>query len=193
MIDSLGLTEQTMPDLDFSKLTRFFGKIYQGYRRDVEYHNDLHGTDVAQMMLIFLKKGGLQQLANLNQLDLLSIVIGSVCHDFAHDGFNNAYHVNSISKRAIRYNDVAVQENYHVAETCLILSQSNCNFLTKYSRDEFRAFRKRLVGMILATDMARHVSDLSSFKSLLEQRSIKAGENSEKIIDYSNATKEFDS
>ena len=88
---------------------------------------------------------------------------------------------------------MAVQENYHVAETSLILSQSNCNFLMKYSRDEFRAFRKRLVGMILATDMARHVSDLSSFKSLLEQRAIIAGENSEKIIDYSNATKEFDS
>ena len=47
MIDSLGLTEQTMPQLDFAKLTRFFGKIYQGYRRDVEYHNDLHGADVA--------------------------------------------------------------------------------------------------------------------------------------------------
>lgn len=47
--------------------------------------------------------------------------------------------------------------------------------------------------MILATDMARHVTDLSSFKSLLEQRDIKEGLNTDKIIDYSSAAKEFDS
>jgi hypothetical protein len=47
--------------------------------------------------------------------------------------------------------------------------------------------------MILATDMARHVADLSTFKSLLEQRQITGGVNSEKIIDYSTAAKEFDS
>jgi hypothetical protein len=47
--------------------------------------------------------------------------------------------------------------------------------------------------MILATDMARHVTDLSSFKSLLEQRDIKDGLNTDKIIDNSSAAKEFDS
>lgn len=76
-----------------------------GYRRDVEYHNDIHGADVLQMMFVFLKQGNLLQLASLNGLDLLSILIGCVCHDFGHDGLNNAYHVNKISKRAIRYND----------------------------------------------------------------------------------------
>jgi hypothetical protein len=50
-----------------------------------------------------------------------------------------------------------------------------------------------MVGMILATDMARHVTDLGSFKSILESREIKAGSNSDKIIDNSTAAKEFDS
>jgi len=40
--------------------------------------------------------------------------------------------------------------------------------MAEFTRDEFKTFRKRVVGMILATDMARHVTDLSSFKSLLE-------------------------
>jgi hypothetical protein len=60
------------------------------------------------MMNIILKQGGLTEVGKLNEFDLLSIIIGSVCHDFAHDGFNNAYHVNSISERAIRYNDISV-------------------------------------------------------------------------------------
>lgn len=37
------------------KLIRFLGEIYKGYRRDVAYHNDLHGADVAQMMFMFIK------------------------------------------------------------------------------------------------------------------------------------------
>lgn len=60
------------------------------------------------MMNIILKLGGLTEVGKLNEFDLLSIIIGSVCHDFGHDGFNNAYHVNSISERAIRYNDISV-------------------------------------------------------------------------------------
>lgn len=37
------------------KLISFLTAIYQGYRRDVAYHNDLHGADVAQMMYLFIK------------------------------------------------------------------------------------------------------------------------------------------
>lgn len=145
------------------------------------------------MMFIFMKQGGLIELAELNELDTLSVLIASLCHDFAHDGLNNAYHVNSISERAIRYNDQSVQENWHVAESFAILNNKRYNFIADFSKDEFKTFRKRMVGMILATDMARHVSDLASFKSLLEQRSIKAGVNAKKIIDHESATKEFDS
>jgi HD superfamily phosphohydrolase YqeK len=49
------------------------------------------------MMFVFLKQGNLLQLAELNELDTLSVVIAAICHDFAHDGLNNAYHVNAIS------------------------------------------------------------------------------------------------
>ena len=148
----------------------FLGEIYQGYRRDVQYHNDIHGVDVLQMMYVFITKGNLAELSKLTELDLLSIITSSVCHDFGHDGMNNAYHVNALSDRAIRYNDVSVQENYHVAESFAILRQDKNNFLEALNNDEIKMFRKRMVGMILATDMARHVTDLGSFKSLLESR-----------------------
>ena len=144
------------------------------------------------MMLIMLQDCKLEKLAKLSQLDSLSIIISAVCHDFAHDGFNNAYHVNSISERAVRYNDLAVQENYHAAESFSLLKLEKYNFLSQFSSDEFKAFRKRMLGMILATDMARHVSDLSSFKSLIEQKGIKDGQNAEKLIDYTNASTEFE-
>ena len=133
------------------------------------------------------------RFASLSELDLLSVIVSAVCHDYGHDGLNNAYHVNSISERAIRYSDQSVQENFHIAESFLILNNPSYNFMTDFSRDDFKTFRKRMIGIILATDMARHVSDLASFKSLIEQKGIKNGVNQSNIIDKDSAKKEFDS
>lgn len=45
IMQQIGL-KTSLPLLNEQKLTRFLGKVYMGYRRDVEYHNDIHGTDV---------------------------------------------------------------------------------------------------------------------------------------------------
>ena len=45
------------------KLISFLTAIYKGYRRDVAYHNDLHGADVAQMMYMFIEEGQLDEMA----------------------------------------------------------------------------------------------------------------------------------
>lgn len=91
--------------VNMNKLSAFLGQIYKGYRRNVEYHNDIHGADVLEMTFFFMKQGQLNTLAELTDLDLVSVVSAAVCHDFGHDGFTNAYHVNSISDRAITYSD----------------------------------------------------------------------------------------
>ena len=145
------------------------------------------------MSYVFLTKGDMINFAKLSDLDILSVIISSVCHDYGHDGLNNAYHVNAITERAIRYSDQSVQENWHVAESFFILNKPKYNFMSEFSRDDFKTFRKRMIGIILATDMARHVSDLANFNSLMEQKGIKAGNNQELIIDNESSKKEFDS
>ena len=90
------------------KLIHFLGDIRKGYRSDVGYHNDLHGADVAQVMYLFIKHGNLDTLAQLNYLDMVSAITACAVHDFDHDGFNNAYHVNFVTSRALRYHDKAV-------------------------------------------------------------------------------------
>lgn len=40
--------------------------------------------------------------------------------------------------------------------------------MAEFTKDNSSNFRKRVVGMILATDMARHNQDLPAFKLLLE-------------------------
>lgn len=145
------------------------------------------------MANLFLVEGKLIELADLDHIDILSFLTAAVCHDLGHDGFTNGYHVNAITERAIRYNDVSVQENYHVAESFAILKRTEANFLEQLTNDEFKIFRKRMIGCILATDMAKHAADLSQLKSLIEAKEIKGGNNAGLIINKENDTTIFKS
>lgn len=90
------------------KLVAFLHEIQSGYIKEVPYHNDLHGIDVAHMAHLMLIQGHLVHLLELEKIDVLAFLIAGMCHDLGHDGFTNGYHVNTLSERAIRYNDLSV-------------------------------------------------------------------------------------
>ena len=134
MITSIPKTEPDQAaSLNTDKLIHFLSKIETGYRRNVQYHNDLHGCDVAQSMYMFLTQGNLCQIASLTYLDMLSAITAAACHDYDHDGFNNSYHVKFMTDRAIRSNDKAVQESWHTAESMKILLSPESKFIEDIS------------------------------------------------------------
>ena len=57
------LNPQILLQLDQRKLTHFVGKIFKGYNRKVQYHNDMHAMDVLQMSYIFMTQGKLKEYA----------------------------------------------------------------------------------------------------------------------------------
>ena len=128
------------------------------YDQNVEYHNDLHGVDVMQMGHHFLTECHLQEILKLNKMDCLSFLIASVAHDLGHDGFQNNYHINTVSQRAINCNDKSVQENFHASELFRIMNEDRYNFISDLSPEDFKVFRQRAIGLILATDMESHAS-----------------------------------
>jgi hypothetical protein len=146
------------------KLPIFLNEITSTYLQSVQYHNDLHGIDVAQMAHLFLTQGTLISLAELTPVDILSFLVAAICHDLGHDGYTNVYHVNKVSDRAIAHNDVSVQESFHVAETFRILQRRDMNFLEHMKPQAIKHIRKRIIGCILATDMAKHAADLGKLK-----------------------------
>ena len=89
-----------------------------------------------------------------------------------HDGFNNSYHVNRMTERAIDYHDESVQENFHASRSMKELLKEENNFLENFSKDELKMFRKRHVSLILATDPSKHIEDLSVFKNRLSEKGI---------------------
>jgi len=105
------------------QFANFLALVTSTYRQSVQYHNDLHGFDVAHMAHLFLTQGNLKELAELQEVDVLSLLVAALCHDLGHDGLTNGYHVNAMSERAVRYSDVSVQENYHAAETFKLMQR----------------------------------------------------------------------
>lgn len=55
--------DSSTKELNKDKLVNFLKKIGQGYRREVDYHNELHGLDVAQMMFLMINKANLGTVA----------------------------------------------------------------------------------------------------------------------------------
>jgi len=49
------------------------------------------------------------------------MLISGAMHDVDHPGYNNLYMVNTKSPLAVRYNDISVLENYHIATAFKIM------------------------------------------------------------------------
>lgn len=115
--------------VDMHKFLQFITQIYNRYDRKVQYHNDLHGSDVAQHLNVLLNQGFLKK-AQLNDADTLSLLVAALCHDVGHDGFNNRYHVITESHLYQCYGDQGILESMHAAQTLKLLNDNEYDFLS---------------------------------------------------------------
>jgi hypothetical protein len=104
----------------------------------------------------------------LDNLDTLSFILSAIVHDFKHTGQTNAYHINKQTDLALNYNDISVLENFHISETFKLLKNPKCDILANFNPSEVKLIRKRIVDMILATDMANHTRIYTSMKLKIE-------------------------
>ena len=66
--------------------------------------------------------------AKLSEVDLFTLIISGVCHDYEHLGWNNQFLIETSHDWALTYNDVAVCEHHHVAATFEVIKKiQGCN------------------------------------------------------------------
>ncbi|TPX33494.1 hypothetical protein SmJEL517_g03641 [Synchytrium microbalum] len=150
--------------VDDITLRNFFKRIESGYK-NVQYHNSTHAADVMQAIHCFLVTLGLGDLVTMEEC-FAGLVAGAI-HDFEHPGTNNAFLINTSSPLAIRYNDVAVLENYHCSRAFEIITapNSDCNIFANLPLEKFKQVRSCILSMVLATDMAGHFEYIGKFKN----------------------------
>lgn len=64
-------------------------------------------------MHYLLTVGGLK--SQLNTIDIFSVFIANIIHDYEHPGFSNQFVVRTKHPLAIRYSDLTVLENHSLA------------------------------------------------------------------------------
>lgn len=142
--------------------------------KDNPYHNAIHGADVTQSINVLLLSPALHGV--FSELEVLAAVFAAAIHDVDHPGYTNQYLINSSSELAIMYNDESVLEQHHLAVAFKLLQDSTCDFLVHWSKKQRTAFRKIVIGMVLATDMSKHMSLLADLKTMVESKKV-AGSN----------------
>ncbi|RLN85670.1 hypothetical protein BBJ28_00018155 [Nothophytophthora sp. Chile5] len=149
--------------IESNLLVNFLLEIQRGYIASNPYHNSIHAADVMQTVHYFLIQPELAPF--LRPLDRVLALIAAGVHDFKHDGFNNSFHISTASEIALRYNDHAVLENYHVAQSFMVMKNADLNVLGQLTPEDFKYAREMIIQMVLATDMARHFEDVALFKT----------------------------
>jgi len=90
--------------IQYDKLEAFLQCIESGYLKENPYHNELHAADVLQTCAVFLKWGQLKSKLRLTNIDVCSLLISCVIHDFKHPGKTNMFLINSNHPLAVKYN-----------------------------------------------------------------------------------------
>ena len=85
-------------DIKPEVLERFLMVVKQNYNAN-PYHNWRHAFDVTQATFCFLTH--FQAHQKLTPLDMLGLLVASLCHDLGHPGVNNAFMVTTMSELAI--------------------------------------------------------------------------------------------
>jgi hypothetical protein len=173
------------------KCKAFIDDIYNGYKREVTYHNDLHGADLVQVISVWLSMSKISKHLDFKQLDIFCLLTSAAIHDYKHPGQNNSFHMNFFTDIALTFNDSSVLENYHISEAFKILRKSENDFIREFiNPEEYKYFRRRMIDCVLATDMASHNSTMSHVQTKMDLKK-KNGEGIECIIEDKTDTKKL--
>ena len=176
ILDAFGLDVDEI--ISTKKLEPFLVSISDQYFKTTLYHNSLHGADVTQSVCLYFLNSNAEEICQSLVLDLLGILIAALGHDLGHPGLTNPFHINALSDLAITYNDASCLENFHASKLFRTLRATETNIFENLSVQDFKTIRKRMIGNILATDMANHGKIMTVIKTRI---SINSAENKEKF------------
>ena len=189
---------------DFSKIIKqkkyenWCKKIAAGYSRLNPYHTDLHGADVTQTCFLSLLQENVKEISKMDNIDICSLILSCMCHDYKHFGLNNNFLRLTKHKLAIRYNDISILENMHISETFkLINSNPDCDIFSGVDKTTYEKMRKKMIACVLSTDMFYHSHHIQFMKDLIDKKDLKQEDNQQYMnllihaADISNPTKPF--
>ena len=66
----------------------------------------MHGIDVCHTIFSFIYfSNDFAKKFKFSNIDILALITAGICHDIGHPGFNNSFHLNTLSSYAVSSND----------------------------------------------------------------------------------------
>lgn len=151
--------------LSINKFLNFMSAIEDGYHPEHQFHNAEHASDVLHCIYYFSTIPNISPI--FKDLDFLAMYIAACIHDFDHPGVSNKFIISIGDPLAMLYNDHSVLENHHCASALKVLNKPGNNFIERLDTEKKRELREAIIEMVLATDLSKHFSYLTSFKKKL--------------------------
>ena len=174
--------------LKYNKYENWCRKIAEGYIKTNPYHTDLHAADITHTCLIYLKVGKVNKICKLSKNSKCALLLSCICHDYKHPGVNNNFLKETRNEIAIKYNDISILENMHIAETFKLINNSNndYNIFLDLDNNTYKQFRKEMISCVLSTDMTFHNVYIDFLKKCCEKNKNSNTEEKNNNEDYQN-------
>jgi len=167
MINKIFSKHEFFKEYHINKRTcyNFAKEMNQGYYKVNAFHNHMHIIDSMQAMHFLLTTHNLQTL--IKKQDMFSVFVANIIHDYEHPGYSNQF-VRTKHPIAIRYSDLFVLENHHLASAFnVILNNEDCNILRNLPWEMYQDVRKLIIEVVLSTDMSKHFYLMTTLKTKL--------------------------
>mmetsp|Transcript_60514 Transcript_60514/g.134960 ORF Transcript_60514/g.134960 Transcript_60514/m.134960 type:complete len:416 (+) Transcript_60514:1-1248(+) len=168
------------------KVHEYIRAVENGYIKSNPYHNSTHAAEVTLMtyqIWSYLHQGSFK--GYFEQVDLLVVLVAAAIHDIGHPATNNDFLVKTKTDLALRYHDTAVLENFHLATAFELMRARGANLLEhNMPSPPVASLRRRIVEIVLATDMARHKEQVDDMARLVERSTNRQEIDKHKLEQY---------
>ena len=155
----------------------------------------MHAADITHTCLIYFKVGKVNKVCKLSKSSKCALFLSCLCHDYKHPGVNNNYLKETRDKIAIKYNDISILENMHIAEAFKLINDSsnNYNLFQDLDNNMYKQIRKEMISCVLSTDMTFHKDYANFLKKCIEiKKNSNNDNNSSNNLDNDNKKIEED-
>ncbi|EKX73702.1 3',5' cyclic nucleotide phosphodiesterase, putative [Theileria equi strain WA] len=132
------------------------------------YHNALHGAMVGHLSQVLFK--AIRSERAFTPYEELGYVLAALGHDAGHPGKTNTFLSLTSNPLALIYNDNSILENYHSSLVFHII-RYHSKFFNLIPSKEWEKIRKRMIQLILSTDMTTHFTHINNVKARRESGS----------------------
>jgi hypothetical protein len=80
--------------------------------------------------------------------------------------------INNNDDLAILYNDMSILENHHISLTFKLLKEKDCEIFENIGNSDMKEIRKKMISMILCTDLSVHFKELGNLQTKVHTLSI---------------------